>query len=112
MFSGPHAQERADEYAEWKNNEHDLVTPEEVLESDHPLSLGDGDGSCPCTTIRGVGFRIHVHCWRVSCDEDCPHSGIHVTGVVEEPIRRKMAEHIKANNGWTESTDWSIVTHA
>lgn len=92
------------------------VSAKELLESNSPLSLGrssngegeDFDGSCPCCMIHGEGFTVRVHCWRSNCNE-CEYSGIHVHGELDIDTKIKIANHIRNNNGWSNSTDWNIV---
>lgn len=92
------------------------ITADKLLSSNLPLSLaksanGEGedfDGSCPCCKIDGEGFTVYVHCWRSSCNE-CMYSGIHVSGKLDTDTKKKIAIHIRDNNGWTNSTDWNII---
>ena len=91
------------------------MTAKELLENDWPMSLarnpdGEGfDGCCPCGTITGDNFAVEFHCWRARCDHGCDVSGIHVSGTLDTATKRKIAEHIRDNNGWTNHTDWNIV---
>lgn len=92
------------------------ISVKELLESDWPLSLAKSangedeafDGSCPCCMIYGEDFTIDMHCWRGNCNS-CNYSGIHISGNLDKDTKMKIAEHIKNNNGWTNSTDWNIV---
>lgn len=90
----------------------ELVRAEELLAHEWPLGLalcpneedGPFDGSCPCAVIHGVGFEVETHCWRVAGG----HSEIHVSGTLPQTDLQRIAEHIRDNNGWTNSTDWQI----
>jgi hypothetical protein len=92
-------------------------TVEKILQSDWPMSFAmnpseeDGafDGGCFCAKIHGEGFEVETHCWRSSCEHGCNFSGIHVSGEICKEDKRKIANHIKENNGWTNSTDFNIV---
>jgi len=93
-----------------------MITPEELLNNDWPLSLAMSsngeesfDGSCPCAVIRGVGFTVETHCWRSCCEHDCKYSGIHVSGTISKRMKQKIAKHVRDNNGWTNSTEWIII---
>lgn len=67
------------------------------------------DGSCPCGVINGDGYHVRVHCWRAQCLDGCEFSGVHVSGSIEDETKRKIAEHVRDHNGWTNSTDWGVV---
>lgn len=89
-----------------------LVRPEEILSHTWPLSLAscpneeDGlfDGSCPCAVVHGERFEVEIRCWRVTGG----HSEIHVSGALPQQTLQRIADHIRDNNGWTNSTDWQI----
>lgn len=93
------------------------VRADELLASDWPMkyaSAANGmdegyDGSCPCGLIHGEGFEVEVHCWRSGCQRGCQYSGIHVSGTLDETTLRKIGEHIRENNGWTNHTDWNVT---
>lgn len=88
------------------------VTAEQLLAHDWPLALArcpneeDGyfDGSCPCAMLRGDKFQVQTRCWRVASG----HSEIHVSGALPKATLRRIAEHIRDNNGWTDATEWRI----
>jgi len=100
-----------------RSSAHRLVSASEVLACDWPLKLAcapngsdEGyDGSCPCALIHGENFEVEVHCWRGGCEHGCKYSGIHVSGELDKATKRKIAEHIRDNNGWTNHTDWTLV---
>jgi len=87
------------------------ISVQDVLDNDYPLSLDpDFDGFCPCAHIKGNGFSIDVHCWRSSFNGCCcEYSGIHVSGSIDDKQKILLAEHVRKNNGWSESTDFAIV---
>lgn len=93
------------------------ITAQQILSHDYPMALarcpneedGEFDGSCPCGEIHGEDFEVEFHCWRSSCKYGCEYSGIHVSGTLDSETKRKIAEHIRDNNGWTNHTDWSII---
>ena len=86
-----------------------MLTTKQVLEHDWPLSLDpEFETYCPCAHIKGENFEIDIHCWRGGCDK-CQYSGIHVSGTLDAETKRKLAEHIRDNNGWSNHTDWNIV---
>ena len=95
-----------------------VVRADELLASDWPMKYAcapngtdEGyDGSCPCGLIHGEGFEVEVHCWRSGCQHGCKYSGIHVNGTLDENTMRKIGEHIRENNGWTNHTDWNVTT--
>jgi hypothetical protein len=85
------------------------ISVEQFLEHEWPMGLDpDFDGCCPCATVEGEGFTVRTHCWRTSDGCKCQWSGVHVEGLDAETARR-VAEHMRDNNGWTEHTDWAIV---
>jgi hypothetical protein len=94
-----------------------VVRADELLASDWPMkyaSAANGtdegyEGSCPCGLIHGEGFEVEVHCWRSGCQHGCQYSGIHVSGTLDENLLRKIGEHIRENNGWTNHTDWNVT---
>ena len=96
---------------------HPLVRADELLASDWPMKYAcaangtdEGyDGGCPCGLIHGEGFEVEVHCWRSGCSHGCQYSGIHVSGSLDEGTLRKIGEHIRENNGWTNHTDWNVT---
>ena len=92
------------------------ITAKNLLDNNWPMSLAknpndDGafDACCPCGEIIGENFIVEFHCWRSGCEYGCRYSGIHVSGSLDSQTKRQIAEHIRDNNGWTNSTDWSIV---
>lgn len=93
-----------------------MVTVDQFLANEWPMQLDeDFDGACPCSVVEGEGFKVETHCWRTSTFYDsvkcsCRWSGVHVSGLDAE-TGRKVAEHMRDHNGWTEHTDWEIVIH-
>lgn len=95
------------------------VSSEKLLADNWPMSLArcpneeDGafDGSCPCGRIEGDGFAVEFHCWRSKCSHGCEYSGIHVTGTIGIEEMKKIARHIRDNNGWTDRTDWTLTVN-
>jgi hypothetical protein len=93
------------------------MTAEELLADLYPMrraigSNGDGepwDGSCPCGIINGEGFVVEVHCWRASCEHGCKYSGVHVDGDIDRTTKERIAKHIIAKSGWSDSTEWNII---
>lgn len=91
----------------------------ELLAHDYPLALarspvpedGEFDGFCPCATIRGEGFLVEMHCWRVRCEYGCPYSGIHISGTLDDSTLQRIAVHIRDRNVWSSSTDWRVVVN-
>lgn len=93
-----------------------MVTVDQFLANEWPMGLDEGfDGGCPCCVVEGDGFKVETHCWRTGTFHEgvkcaCRWSGVHVSGLDGETARR-VAQHMRDNNGWTEHTDWEIVIH-
>jgi len=85
------------------------IPKEELLAHEWPMALAhDFSGGCPCGEILGEDYKVEFHCWRVPCDS-CEFSGIHVSGGLSDEEKLKIGEHIRDNNGWTDSADWNIL---
>ena len=86
-----------------------MASVEDILASDHPLTLDpDYEGCCPCAKISvGDNASVRVHCWRVQCRYGCEYSGVQVEGL-EHETAHKVAQHIIANNSWATTTDCEV----
>ena len=86
-----------------------MTSVEEILASEYPLTLDpDYEGCCPCADIFiSDKSGVRVHCWRSNCIYGCKYSGVHVEGLDHETAN-KVAQHIIANNPWSERTDWEV----
>lgn len=87
------------------------VTAAELLASDWPMSFCDPeeDGSpwmcyCFCGDISGANFSVSCACWRLA-NGSCL---IKVSGDLDAGTRRRIAEHIRDHNGWTETAEFVI----
>lgn len=81
------------------------MTVEDVLKNSWPMSLDpDFDSSCPCCNINGDNFKVSVWCWRLQAGG----SLIEVSGSASKEDKRRIAEHIRDHNGWTDRCDWQI----
>lgn len=90
------------------------VSADKLLAESWPYVFASGpdeetySGSCPCCFIHGENFEVEIHCWRSNSECDCKYSGIHVSGSISNELKQKLAEHIRDNNGWSDTTDWEI----